>query len=322
MTKTHVRILCAGFLASLTILCCHRSSDMKDFSIRKVLSVGGPADDIIYMIAGLATDGKGNVFVLDSMDCSIKKIDKSGRLIKRAGQRGQGPGEFMAPHIIKLYENTLFVYDLGLSCIHVLDEDLNYLSSSHLPFPITDMEALSSERLFVHSFILANPLKISVWDLKENPSGQSNSVEDIGNALGKGLKFAVDEDENIFVCSVFEDLVEKYDRNHQKLWSQSLMGGIKAKTETRNIPAGMTALPLEMIYKDIELDMSGRVFVLLGHIGPNRSRKVFILDGKSGRQEGSFFLPEPSHFIHIDFENNLYARINEGTGYAKYTIAY
>ena len=42
----------------------------------------------------IATDSKGNIYVTDMMDYSVKKFSNKGKLIKKAGRKGQGPGEF------------------------------------------------------------------------------------------------------------------------------------------------------------------------------------------------------------------------------------
>jgi len=318
----HRKLFCLGLLACLLVLPRCTKTHLKDIAIRKILSVGGVEVDLIYKLAGLVLDEQGNVIVLDLMDCSIKIFDKSGHLVKKGGHRGQGPGEFMSPQIIKRDKKSIYVYDQGLACIHVFDKDLNFLFRSQLSFPISDMEILSSEEVLIHSFVLESPLKIARWNLKENSSSKPISYKDMGNSLIKSLRFEVDKTGNLYVCHLFEDKVEAYDKNMKNIWSRILMGGIKAKTETRTNKMNTFELPLELIYKDIELDESGHVFVLVGHIGPNRSREVYVLDAKTGGLEGTFVLSEPSHFICVDSDDSLYSSTGEATGYAKYLITY
>src|SRR5882762_971496 len=75
----------------------------------------------------VAWDPQGNIFVTDGYgDSRVVKYDKSGRFIKSAGTRGDGPLQFNTPHAVAVdAKGTVYVADRGNSRIVVLDNDLN-----------------------------------------------------------------------------------------------------------------------------------------------------------------------------------------------------
>jgi ABC-type uncharacterized transport system auxiliary subunit len=56
-------------------------------------------------------DSKGNIFVLDSKDATVKKFNKSGKFINSFCNKGQGPGEALDPEDIVISQDTVIVID-------------------------------------------------------------------------------------------------------------------------------------------------------------------------------------------------------------------
>jgi hypothetical protein len=57
-------------------------------------------------------DEYGNIYVLDSGDCVVKKFGPDGKYLGQFGGRGQGPGEFQRPHSIFVSaQDKIFVGD-------------------------------------------------------------------------------------------------------------------------------------------------------------------------------------------------------------------
>jgi sugar lactone lactonase YvrE len=75
----------------------------------------------------IAFDPQDNIFVSDGYgDSRVVKFDKTGRFIKAAGTRGNGPLQFSTPHAIAVDgKGMVYVADRGNSRIVVLDNDLN-----------------------------------------------------------------------------------------------------------------------------------------------------------------------------------------------------
>lgn len=112
------------------------------FLVLIVLSVGGNAATLrlekIWEI-GNDTEGytffeprsaaiadNGDVFISDAKGHCVSKYDKNGRLVKRVGKNGQGPGDFNLPSGIQLVNDELYVHDAMNQRIVVLDRQLNF----------------------------------------------------------------------------------------------------------------------------------------------------------------------------------------------------
>ena len=56
---------------------------------------GGEEDDVLFgLVAGLVTDGDGNVYVLDGQLSTIHVFSPAGEHLRQLGREGEGPGEF------------------------------------------------------------------------------------------------------------------------------------------------------------------------------------------------------------------------------------
>lgn len=89
----------------------------KDIEFIEDLSIGVVEGHENYMFnypADVESDREGNLYVLDYMDCVIKKYDSAGGFIKKFGGKGQGPGEFQAVYCMFISrQNELYVKDAG-----------------------------------------------------------------------------------------------------------------------------------------------------------------------------------------------------------------
>lgn len=70
------------------------------YALREELSVGGEsggAEAVLNRPQYLDVDAQGNLYVLDWGDVDIKVFAPDGRLLRKFGKQGQGPGEFDVP---------------------------------------------------------------------------------------------------------------------------------------------------------------------------------------------------------------------------------
>ncbi|MCU0243394.1 MAG: 6-bladed beta-propeller [Acidobacteria bacterium] len=70
------------------------------YALREELSVGGEsggAEAVLNRPQYLDVDAQGNLYVLDWGDVDIKVFAPDGRLLRKFGKQGQGPGEFDIP---------------------------------------------------------------------------------------------------------------------------------------------------------------------------------------------------------------------------------
>jgi hypothetical protein len=315
------RITTALLFAALVLgpaFAAGRGDAVRKVGLEEVLSIGGLDDQALFQWTGVATDGTGNIYVLDAMDYSLKKFGPDGRLLKKAGRRGQGPGEFMAPRLLASSGERLFATDQNVFGIYVFDRDLRFLGKIPCPSLILALAGLGDGRLAAAVMGMASPGKVMVFD----SDGRVLSEFVPAGGPGKGvlmdsMSFARDGDGQFYVAFLFRDNVEKWTREGKRLWSKAFLGQ-KSVTTTE---VQSLSLPSETCFKDVALDAFGHVFVLGGRLSKHPSRDVYVLD-KFGALLTTFTLPEPSHCLHIDSRNYLYARANDGITLKKYRILY
>jgi len=318
----NMRRIFMGFLfAALVFGQAHAAGGggaIRKVSLEEVLSIGGLEDQKLFQWTGVATDGAGNIYILDAMDYSLKKFGPDGRLLKKAGRKGQGPGEFMAPRLLACSGERLYATDQNVFGIYVFDRELRFLEKIPCPSLILALAALGDGRLAVAVMGMASPGKVMVLDA----DGRELSAFVPAGGPGQGIlmdsmSLAQDKDGQFYVAFLFRDSVEKWTREGNRLWSKAFLGQKKiATTEVQSL-----ALPSETCFKDVALDASGHVFVLGGKLSKHPSRDVYVLD-KYGALLATFTLPDPSHCLHIDSRNYLYARANDGITLKKYRIIY
>ncbi len=64
-----------------------------------------------FLISGVDTDDKGNIYIADGRGCFIRKYSKDGKFIAKTGKRGQGPGDFGDLIDIVVGKDKIFVKD-------------------------------------------------------------------------------------------------------------------------------------------------------------------------------------------------------------------
>ncbi len=83
------------------------------FSLEKELVLGDDIDVeefIFEQLIDADVDENGNMYLLDFKACHVLVFDKTGKLIKTIGRKGQGPGEFTYPMSISVVgPDTFFV---------------------------------------------------------------------------------------------------------------------------------------------------------------------------------------------------------------------
>ncbi|MCZ0939811.1 MAG: 6-bladed beta-propeller, partial [Caldilineaceae bacterium] len=66
-------------------------------------------DEIVGEIADLARDAEGSFYLPDWQQHTIWVVDSQGRLIRKIGQAGRGPGELTNPRSVALHDGKVFV---------------------------------------------------------------------------------------------------------------------------------------------------------------------------------------------------------------------
>lgn len=100
----------------------------KEIDINYQFAIGGIDDTALYSPTIIKTDYRGMIYVLDPQDCCVKKFDSNGKLLKKIGKRGKGPGEFLGAFRMDVSpEGRLVVFDSDQLKCEIFDEDKSQL---------------------------------------------------------------------------------------------------------------------------------------------------------------------------------------------------
>lgn len=291
--------------------------ELKKISLEEVLSIGALDDEILFQWAGVAVDDEGYIYVTDAMDYSLKKFDAQGDFINKAGGKGQGPGEFMAPRLLDCSEDFLYTTDQSVHGIQVFDRELNFIRRIRIKMPISDLRILSDSEIAITSISMDENPAIFLFSEEGELVRKIIYSQKRSPLMMDLVSFDFDPEGNLYIVYSFQDLIEKRNRAGQKLWSRNLLRVKKVKKKK----IASHVVPTEVVYKDVALDKEGNVFVMGGHLSKNRSRDVYVLSPQ-GEHLTTFTLPDTSHCIYIDKENFLYSRANEGVTLKKFRMHY
>jgi hypothetical protein len=283
--------------------------------LEEVLTIGGPEEETILMWTGVAVDREGFIYLLDAMDHSVKKFDPRGRLVKRAGRKGQGPGEFMNPRLLALAGDLVFATDQNVPALSVFDRDLAFLKRIAVPGMVHALRVLPNGGIAVALTSYPEAGRVVILD------GEGRIVRTVAYAprgtapLSDSVCLAAARNGDVFLGFLFEDRVERWSSAGARLWSKSLMGGGPVEKKTMN---GIT-IPIETCVIDVALDGRGRLYVLGGKRARNRSRDVYVVD-PDGSVLTVFTLPDTSHALYFDDQDFLYVRADAGMTLKKYRV--
>lgn len=323
MTKKTV--LVSGLLLFILVVAAssHANTDEEvgqkicGIELERLLTLGSLDEDILFQWVGVSADLQENIYVTDAFDYSLKKFDSAGNLKKKAGGKGQGPGEFLAPRLLAASALYLYATDQLIPGIQVFDMELNFVCRIPIKVPITDLNILEDNRIAVAPLAANAPAQICIYDAqgglaKEFTLGQSRQ-----GLMMDQFSFDFDDQGNFYVAYTFQDRIEKFRSDGQKIWSRTLLGNRRIKQKEIS---GMV-VPTELTYKDVDLDSKGNVYILGGRYSENPSRDVYVLD-LDGNRIATFTLPDTSHCIYIDERNHLYSRANSGVTLEKFRLCF
>lgn len=103
--------------------------------LTEVLRLGSAfGDDAFGRVMDVELGPTGRIYVADDLRWNIVVFDGAGRLLRRVGRRGQGPGEFERPWYLAVDRNdSLFVWDGALDRISVFGPDFRFARSFPAP---------------------------------------------------------------------------------------------------------------------------------------------------------------------------------------------
>jgi len=111
---------------------------------------GGPEEGILYFPGKIQVDSKGNIYVFDAEDYTIKVYDDKGHWIRNIGRRGQGPGEYMNMTDFDVsLDGRIFTCDIRQRRISFLNSDGTFDSSFLMKGPCDRLELDETGQLYL-----------------------------------------------------------------------------------------------------------------------------------------------------------------------------
>jgi hypothetical protein len=311
--------------------------------IEEVLTIEGLGESLIYQRGSVTTDYEGNIYITDLEDYSIKKFNKIGELIAVTGKRGDEPGEFQGPNIIRYYRGKIYVSEVYSPGIQVFDDDLNFKFKIPIPFTMIDFNVLYEDRIAISTLIKDRSetgfiFCIYFYDSKGNrekkegkgEEGEEKKEEDDKIIYSTDKDFTMmntvsfqDYRKNYFmIAHNWKDKIDRYYKSGRLVWTRSLLDNKDAQTRKEGYSKrSFGVYPVEAVYKAVALDKQGNLFILGGGLSENINRDVYVLS-KDSELITMFTLAEASRTIHIDRNNFLYSRSEDGKKLKKYAIEY
>ena len=141
------------------------SANAQPFAIEKVRAIPLQlGDEIAGQIGDLVRDNDGRFYLTDFQQHTVWMCDPEGRLIRRVGREGSGPGELNLPSGTTVYEDKVIVLDKGNSRVVVFKMDSTYVDDFRIDFLMaTGILASKDGRIAVNS--LWEPTLFTVFDM-------------------------------------------------------------------------------------------------------------------------------------------------------------
>jgi len=183
--------------------------------LNKIINLPQSRETLIGIIRDCTVDDQGNIWILDSKECNIKKYDKNGNFLIQIGRKGEGPGEFIYPFGLFVDKDKIYVTDPGLRRLSVFQKNGLFEYS----FNIKDGRSVKLTK--DGNIIIAAPLLksekggfcIHVYNKKGKFLRSFYPIADISlkhNLISDGAYFDLDSRNNIYCVQETDYNIHKY----------------------------------------------------------------------------------------------------------------
>lgn len=133
------RLACLALMSAFVPInaAAQREQPATRLRVERVLTLGGDhagRDATFADVADIAATASGELYVLDSGDKSVRVFTPAGRLVRRFGREGAGPGEFSLPVALRL-DSLVAVSDLGQQRMSYFTLDGRHLRTARNQVP-------------------------------------------------------------------------------------------------------------------------------------------------------------------------------------------
>lgn len=140
--------------------------ELSDDPVLRIGVVEGDVDDQFAHLRDALRLADGSIVTLDEATRELRHYGPDGRLLRRQGREGEGPGEYLRPQAVWRYRgDSLAVWDEGASRISVLTEELEWVrgGSPGVLLNTAVDGALSDGRLLVLSTVVPEVHYQNYW---------------------------------------------------------------------------------------------------------------------------------------------------------------
>jgi len=224
----------------------HRAA-LSETTIASIGREDGPEHFIFGEIAGVGTTRQGTVIVIDRKTEDVRLFDARGQFLQRLGRRGQGPGEFRAPHSLLVRPNDeIWIADMQRRLTVFAPSADGYKLAGTLPVEIGIRSmCLLGDDLFVNGVSLGDPYVIRALDASAKQVRAFGTLYSSPNAA-VNVQFA----EGKLICDRANDLVvyaspaevgevRAYRRDGRAVW-RTVIEGVSSNIISDNDGGGVS----------------------------------------------------------------------------------
>lgn len=282
----------------------------------QIFSINEYQDTLLYQIQGFTTTSKNEIIVSDKIDYKIKKINHDGSLIKSAGRRGGGPGEFnVGPANIVFSDknSSIAVVDHTQAIVKIFNSDLKFIFNIYTNIAIADLDYDNNGNLIIATIPLNKKQEaVTLYNSVGEKIFSFNPSNLIGNPLYDLFFIEYNHLKNLIILMYrFRNLIQIYNTNGKLIQEFSIKGLPEiADSETTNTQIGK--IPVKDIFWDIASDKFGNLYIIGGDYSPQSKMTIYLTDYK-GNLLNIFLIKEKSSFIHVDQDGFIWTSNADNT---------
>ncbi len=150
-----------GIILAMPFVSLQASEQDLEIRSEKIFELG--KEGLLFgSIDSVCEDDEQNFYVLDRMDSKIHKFSPNGKLLLSFGSKGQGPGEFQAPHDVFVAQNGNVFVSEDMAFVSIFDSEGKFI------------KRLSAERGLALRYLDENLFYAWTW----NEGGQTQLLVD------------------------------------------------------------------------------------------------------------------------------------------------